>query len=138
MVDAHVQLTREWLLKAKNDLTNARIVSGDPEGPLDTAIYHCQQAVEKALKGWLCWKGIAFERTHDLTMLINLAATADSGFSRYESAATILTPYASIFRYPGLSEDATPSRAELSEAMNHAAAICDFVSSLLPADVRPH
>jgi HEPN domain-containing protein len=53
MVDNLARLTRDWLVKAKHDLQTARIVSATPDGPLDTAIYHCQQAAEKALKGWL-------------------------------------------------------------------------------------
>ncbi|MBI2837252.1 MAG: HEPN domain-containing protein [Acidobacteria bacterium] len=137
MDEAIVELTREWLVKADHDLKNASIVSRAPQGPLDTAIYHCQQAVEKALKGWLCWKGVAFERTHDLRRLINLAATTDPAFSRYQSSADILTPYASIFRYPGLSGDPTPSREEFDEAMNHALGTYNFVLSLLPTHVRP-
>ncbi len=44
MADNLARLTREWLTKAVHDLQNARIVSATPDGPLDTAIYHCQQA----------------------------------------------------------------------------------------------
>ena len=36
MDEALVELTREWLLKARHDLENARIVSRDPEGPLES------------------------------------------------------------------------------------------------------
>jgi hypothetical protein len=31
--------------------------------------FHVQQAVEKALKAWLCLLGLAFPRTHDLDQL---------------------------------------------------------------------
>ena len=46
MADNLARLTRDWLTKAAHDLQNARIVSAAPDGPLDTAIYHCQQAAE--------------------------------------------------------------------------------------------
>ena len=39
MADQLARLTCDWLTKAKHDLQNARIVSSDPDGPLDTAIY---------------------------------------------------------------------------------------------------
>jgi len=33
---------------------------------LEDALFHCQQAVEKALKGFLTWHDRPFEKTHDL------------------------------------------------------------------------
>ena len=53
MDEALAQLTREWLTKGLHDLQTARITANAAGGPLDTAIYHCQQAAEKSLKGWL-------------------------------------------------------------------------------------
>ena len=50
MDDTSRELLRSWLTKASNDLRNARIVGEAQDGPLDTAIYHCQQAAEKAVK----------------------------------------------------------------------------------------
>lgn len=42
-----------WLGKAQRDLAAAvRLMAGDPPYA-DTAVYHCQQAAEKALKGFL-------------------------------------------------------------------------------------
>jgi hypothetical protein len=42
--------TQAWLAKARSDLRSAAILS-TAESPLyDTAIYHCQQAAEKAVK----------------------------------------------------------------------------------------
>ncbi len=63
MADNLARLTRDWLTKAAHDLQNARIVSVTPDGPLDTAIYHCQQAAEKSLKGWLIWRGTKVAKT---------------------------------------------------------------------------
>jgi len=131
-----VRLSREWLRKAHHDLKNAHIVSRDPEGPLDTAIYHCQQAAEKALKGWLTCKGIPFEKTHDLTQLVRQAATINPDFNHFSEAVQYLTPYASIFRYPGLADEPMPSREEFDEAIRYAQAICEFVTQLLPSDVQ--
>ncbi|MFN2508963.1 MAG: HEPN domain-containing protein, partial [Chthoniobacterales bacterium] len=66
MDDVQARLTREWLVKARNDLKNARIVSAVADGPLDTAIYHCQQAAEKAVKAYLTFQDEPFEKTHDI------------------------------------------------------------------------
>ena len=128
-------LSREWMQKALHDLTSASIVSRDPEGPLDTAIYHCQQAAEKALKSYLTWKSIPFEKTHDLVQLAKRAATTNPVFSHIFEAAAYLTPYASIFRYPGLADEDVPARDGFDEALQHAQAIFDLVRALLTADL---
>jgi HEPN domain-containing protein len=41
---------RTWLIKAHSDLRSARALVALPEPATDTAIYHCQQVAEKALK----------------------------------------------------------------------------------------
>lgn len=137
MDDALAQLTREWLTKAWHDLQAARIIARAADGPLDTAIYHCQQAAEKSVKGWLAASSIPFEKTHDVRRLIKQAAGAQLDFNRLAGAAEILTPYVSAFRYPGLTDDPMPSREEFDVALNHARTIFDFVLNLLPAEARP-
>ena len=53
MDEAKRDLVRAWLTLAQHDLASARKLSTDPDPYLDTAIYHCQQAAEKAVKGFL-------------------------------------------------------------------------------------
>ena len=137
MDDALAKLTREWLTKALHDLQTARINANAVDGPLDTAICHCQQAAGKSVKGWLTSSQAAFEKTHDLRRLIRQAAEVLPGFSRFTGAAEILTPYVSAFRYPGLTADPMPSRAEFDAALQHAQDIYDFVLNLLPKEAKP-
>ena len=137
MADNLSLLTREWLTKAKHDLQNARIVGAAPDGPLDTAIYHCQQAAEKALKGWLTWRGLAVVKTHDLVRLLEDAVEDKPEFAKFEEAAEILTPYVSAFRYPGLTNDPMPSREEFVAALQYAQTIYDFVVRMLPTEAQP-
>ena len=137
MDEALAKLACEWLTKASHDLQNARIVGSVPDGPLDTAIYHCQQAAEKAVKGWLTTEGVALEKTHDLRRLIRRAASISPEFSRFASVVEMLTPYASAFRYPGLTDESMPTREEFDEALQHAQTIYDFVLNLLPPEARP-
>jgi len=137
MDEALAQLTREWLTKALHDLQTARITAAAADGPLDTAIYHCQQAAEKTVKGWLTASSVAFEKTHDIRRLIKQAAGELPDFKRFTTAAEVLTPYVSAFRYPGLTTDPMPSREEFDEALQYGQAIYDFVLNLLPAQARP-
>jgi HEPN domain-containing protein len=137
MDKALVSLTREWLTKDFHDLQTARIVSTVPDRPLDTAIYHCQQTAEKAMKGWLTATGIAFEKTHDVRRLVRYASGPEPEFDQLSECAEVPTPYASAFRYPGLTADPMPTREELDEALQHAQAIYEFVVSRLPVEAHP-
>jgi len=41
---------RDWLVKAENDLASAKLLASAAPPLRDTAVYHCQQAGEKALR----------------------------------------------------------------------------------------
>jgi HEPN domain-containing protein len=58
-----------WIEHASEDVRIARGCLGLDPPALGGAAYHCQQAVEKVLKGFLVLAGIDFRRTHDLTAL---------------------------------------------------------------------
>ncbi len=55
MANSKDELVKSWLTKANHDLGSARQLSHGPDPYFDTAIYHCQQAAEKALKGFLVY-----------------------------------------------------------------------------------
>lgn len=137
MDESLAKLTREWLTRALHDLQTSRITANAPDGPLDTAIYHCQQAAEKSVKGWLTARQVSFEKTHDIRRLVRQAVEVLPEFARFADAAEILTPYVSAFRYPGLTDEQMPSREEFEIALQHAGAIYDFVVNQFPAEARP-
>jgi HEPN domain-containing protein len=65
--------TREWVQKAENDFTVAtQILRRRKDIVPDAASFFCQQCVEKYLKARLVESGIAFPRTHDLLVLLNI------------------------------------------------------------------
>ena len=92
------ELAQAWLKKAVSDLRTARLGFETPDGPLDTAIYHCQQAAEKSVKAYLVFREIPFEKTHDIVRLIRQAEPSESRFADHLEAARILTPLAWQFR----------------------------------------
>ncbi|WP_295436736.1 HEPN domain-containing protein [uncultured Thiodictyon sp.] len=53
MDEERARTVRQWLHKAHHDLRSARRLYTDTPPLLDTAAYHCHQAAEKALKGYL-------------------------------------------------------------------------------------
>ena len=131
------ELSRAWLLKAFSDLDTARQIGGLPDGHLDAGIYHCQQAVEKTLKGFLVLHGKPFEKIHDLGRILEQAILVNAAFQEFTDAADTLTPYSAAYRYPDEQGVLEPSREEFDEALQHASAIYDFVVNLLPMEVRP-
>jgi len=135
MDEAKQQLVQSWLIKAQRDLDTARKLSADPDPYLDTAIYHCQQAAEKAIKGFLVFHDQRFEKTHDIEVLVTLAISFDVRFSSWLDAAERLTPYAAAFRYPG--EMLEPDRVEFDAALGAADGLYAFVLSSLPEEVHP-
>jgi HEPN domain-containing protein len=138
MDEAACELVRDWLTRACHDLQAARTLAAGKEPLLDTAIYHCQQAAEKAIKGWLQSQDKPFPKTHDIEDLVAQAAKLHGDFKQFAKVAAVLTPYVSAFRYPGGgSDEPMPSAEEFDEALQHAKTIYDFVLSLLPTEARP-
>lgn len=92
-----------WFLKADHDLANARIVLDAKtvsSRPLDTVCFHCHQAVEKYLKGYLAFKGMEFRKEHDLEYLLDLCMQADGSFAKIENVAEAMNGYGVAARYP--------------------------------------
>lgn len=61
-----------WINKADHDLGSAKIIYLHLPDHFDTVAFHCQQAVEKYIKAILRHKDIYFQRSHDLTYLLEL------------------------------------------------------------------
>jgi HEPN domain-containing protein len=59
---------REWLDKTALDLRGARVDLQAAPPPLEDALFHCQQAIEKAFKAYLAWHDSPFRKTHSLQL----------------------------------------------------------------------
>src|SRR2546421_7644010 len=99
MANAAIPDAKAWMVKAWRDLESARRVAAGQPPLLDIAVYHCQQAAEKAVKAFLIHHGARYERTHDIEVLVDLASAIEPTFSQLADPADALTPYASRFRY---------------------------------------
>lgn len=132
MDDPKFELVQSWLMKAKHDLGSAhQLIEGSPPF-LDTAIYHCQQTVEKALKAFLVWHDIEFEKTHNLSVLIDLCLSKDPDFQSFADSVTELTPYATAYRYPDEFFESEPTPDQVHTALKLSEEILTFVIGKLP------
>ena len=94
------QLVREWLDRARQDLRSAEVLLDADPPLLQDAAFHCQQTVEKAIKGFLSHHDWRFERTHVMRYLIDPCVDLDGDFARWRDAAESMTDYAVQMRYP--------------------------------------
>jgi len=121
---------KEWLQKAEQDLVAARVLLKNDPPVLEPACFHCQQAVEKALKAFLVWKGIPFEEVHNLTYLMDLCELQEPDFASLRDMAEKLSPYAVKIRYPTKSVKVTKKKAQESLVITES--IWKFIINLMP------
>ncbi len=109
--------TPEWVAKVEGDFADAQRGVRVRKNPnYDGACFHCQQCIEKYLKGRLIEAGIKFPRIHDLSRLLDLLVPLEPAWELWRPDLEVLTDYAVMFRYPG----ETATRAQAKEAF----AIC--------------
>ena len=123
-------ITREWITYAVSDLAAANNLLGD-RTQYRNVVYHCQQAAEKALKGYLVHNNKKFDRTHDLIILLSECALIDVSFNgaRLINHCVNLNLFSVSIRYPGSAVKADYSAVKKS--LNSAARILEFVCAKL-------
>ena len=116
--------TRAWLARAHDDLRGAEIDLAALPPLLGDVTFHCQQAVEKTLKGYLTWHDHGFRKTHDLTELGGACVELDPSLEGRRAAT--LTEYAWRYRYPG--EPNAPEETEARDALALARVVISEIS----------
>ena len=100
--------SQAWLQKAAQDLRAASHSLTAAPLLLDDAVFHCQQAAEKALKGFLMWNNVPFRKTHSLEEIGEQCLHLDSIPQDFVDRAVPLTEYAwqfGIGRAPGTIQE---------------------------------
>lgn len=95
------KLIQQWIDFARMDfLTAKHLYEHMYPKPLEIICYHCQQCVEKLLKGVLLSKGEAIKKTHDLGLLAEMLQEYETVDEKYLEMCDDLTPYGVKIRYP--------------------------------------
>lgn len=126
---------KAWLQKAANDLRGADVDLAASPPLIEDALFHCQQAAEKALKGFLAAHDRPFRKTHDLDELGRACEELDPTLAAVLAGARDLTVFAWEFRYPG--ETVVPTEEEALRALATARKAYESVLSRLPKEVHP-
>ena len=129
-MDPKVELAKQFLMRAHDDLRLSEIIMREPE-PVDwAAAFHAQQCAEKALKGLLTFHDIRAGKTHDIDGLLKLSLPVLPGLEKFKERASTLTAYAVDSRYPVQYGDVT--KKEANEAVEIARNIFESVLNSLP------
>jgi HEPN domain-containing protein len=118
-----------WLAKTLDDLECATVLASSGHGA--NALYHCQQAAEKALKASLTWHDQPFRKTHNLLELGDACAAIDPTLTATAASLHVLTDYAWKLRYPG--DPYVLDEGELATMMALAGTALEEIQGRLPA-----
>ncbi|GHT48988.1 HEPN domain-containing protein [Spirochaetia bacterium] len=95
-----IETIREWFYLADADIDSAKLVKEVRPQHLEIICYHCEQAVEKYLKGFLQANEIMPPHIHDLEKLCAMCSEKDIRFDTIIKECIYLTDFATQLRYP--------------------------------------
>jgi HEPN domain-containing protein len=97
----------EWIQIADDDLDSAKILNESFRKYNEIICYHCAQAAEKYLKGYLSYNDIIPQKTHNLLLRNEICIETDNSFENIRTECSLLNRFTNEIRYP--------QRIEISE-----------------------
>ncbi|MBM4166660.1 MAG: HEPN domain-containing protein [Ignavibacteria bacterium] len=119
------ELVEGWLDKAERDFATAQQLLSQENVITENVCFHSQQAVEKFLKAYLVFLGVAFPKTHEIGELITLCEQYDDEIEKLKIDADTLTDYAVEIRYPDVYY--VPTIEEAKESISIAAKVKELI-----------
>lgn len=94
-----------WLQIAQEDIDAARKLASPPSPIWGAAVYHCQQAAEKAIKALLVLHGEnpPKRKGHDIGFLLETLEKYADDLNDLDVEAESLTDFATRYRYPSFN-----------------------------------
>ena len=95
------KIVLNWFRFADMDFDTAEVLQTSRPEHFEIICFHCQQAVEKYLKGYLIFHGVEKPpKIHDLIELCNMCADKDDSFDSILEKCDYLTQFGVQPRYP--------------------------------------
>lgn len=126
----------DWLYYATIDLRVAQKLTDDKHC-YNTIAFHCQQAIEKAMKGYLLWKRNRFYDGHNLPFLCKQCMHDDQSFTKWLPNCVQITRYYIEARYPAdflLQLDATTADTVIQDTTQ----ILENINTLVKFDFNSY
>lgn len=118
---------RDWMRRSYEDKRAAELLIHN-EDTLDAATFHCQQCIEKALKGYILYKTGTPVDGHNLTWLCRQAIKQDARFQEWLDESAALNRYYIETRYPSDTPFELDDR-RVAKVYGMARAMYDFILS---------
>jgi HEPN domain-containing protein len=90
----------EWIQIADDDFDTAKILNEAVRRHYENICYHCAQAIEKYLKGYLSYNDIIPQKTHNLLLLNEICVDIDNRFENIRTECGLLNRFTNEIRYP--------------------------------------
>ena len=97
--------TAEWLDKAEGDWKVAQREMQAPDPVWNVVCFLAEQCAEKCLKGFLEEHNIAFQKIHDLVVLLNANPGLLPALEPLKPQLAHLSTFGIAVRYPGVQAD---------------------------------
>ncbi|MCL1836049.1 MAG: HEPN domain-containing protein [Treponema sp.] len=91
----------EWFWIAEEDIESAMLLNTSIKSQKTNVYYHCSQAIEKYLKGYLAYNDIIYNKDHNLSLTIKKCVDCDISFSDILQDCNKMTAAIKNLRYPG-------------------------------------
>ncbi|MFH1386604.1 MAG: HEPN domain-containing protein [bacterium] len=117
------------ILKAKEDFDAAKKLIKEGIFSEEIVLFHCQQAIEKALKAFLDSNGLIYPKSHDLEALLSMCGKEDPTFENI-GYITTLTPFAVDIRYDEFIEI---KKEEILEFIKQTETALSFILGKIPS-----
>lgn len=115
----------DWLEKAGKDLKSAQILISNGEVN-DIVAFHCQQAIEKAFKGFLVARRGVIVEGHSLLKLYREARREDEALPELTKDCAFVNQYYIETRYPS-DNPLEVTTADAEECLRIAQSICEEI-----------
>lgn len=119
------KLAAEWFEKGMHDFSDAVLLLRNG-GYTDTICFHCQQAAEKYIKGFLVFNRVKPKLVHNLLVLLRQCFKVDSSFKDLSDECRLLTQYYIESRYP-LGAPILYTKEEAEGALKAGERIINFI-----------
>jgi uncharacterized protein len=112
------EAVERWLAVAERDRKTVLACMAAHPPLRDSAAFHCQQALEKLLKGFLTLAGKRSRKTHSLSQLGAAAQASFPDIAELVAPAQGWTEWATAYRYPDEDGPPEPDDGEIQAALD--------------------
>ena len=120
---------KNWIKQAEDDLLWAKDSFDD--GHYSGVCFLSQQIVEKALKGYLLFRGRPLRKIHAVLALLENSTETDPTFESVRENVLFVSPMYIKTRYPSYEDIDQFTKEQAEEAYDHAKSVLKFVKEKL-------